>query len=137
MAWLWKIPWVRRQRLHFRRPFQILVSPVFVNYIKFVIKTSTVIADPPDFIDRAQGSIPRSSRSGMASFFSCRGFIRQRFPDAPWFHGTTTRQPLPVFSTGSVLASFAVPEQPAAAIAEAPRPPTGRLPRLGKALALR
>ena len=47
MAGLWKISWVRRQRLRFWRPLQILASPVFARYITFVIKTSTVIADPP------------------------------------------------------------------------------------------
>ena len=41
MAGLWKIPWVRRQRLRFRRPLQILTSPVFALYTTFVIKTST------------------------------------------------------------------------------------------------
>ena len=43
---VWKIPWVRRQRTRLRRPLQILLSPVLANYIKLVIKTSTIVADP-------------------------------------------------------------------------------------------
>jgi hypothetical protein len=60
MAGLWKIPWVRRQRLRFRRPLQILASPVFARNITFVIKTSTVVADPPDFVDWHVISTPQS-----------------------------------------------------------------------------
>ena len=59
----------RRQRLRFRRPFQILVSPVFVNYIKLVIKTSTVVADPPDFIDRAHRLHPSIIALWHGQFF--------------------------------------------------------------------
>ena len=49
LASVWKIPWVRRQRARLRRPLQILVSPVLSNYIKLVIKTSKIIAHPPDY----------------------------------------------------------------------------------------
>jgi len=33
---------------------QILAAPVLANYIKLVLKTSTEIADPPDFVARAK-----------------------------------------------------------------------------------
>ena len=54
MASLWKIPWVRRQRARLRRPLHILLAPIVVNYIKLVIKTSTIVADPPDYEDRGR-----------------------------------------------------------------------------------
>jgi 3-deoxy-D-manno-octulosonic-acid transferase len=54
MASLWKIPWIRQQRVRLRRPLQILLAPAVAHYINFVIKTSKVVADPPDYVDRAK-----------------------------------------------------------------------------------
>jgi len=54
VASFWKIPWVRRQRARLRRPLHILLAPVVVNYIKLVINTSTIVADPPDYEDRGR-----------------------------------------------------------------------------------
>ncbi|HSD92541.1 MAG TPA: DUF374 domain-containing protein [Methyloceanibacter sp.] len=54
MASLWKIPWVRRQRVRLRRPLQILLAPLMINYLKLVLKTSTIVADPPDYVARGR-----------------------------------------------------------------------------------
>ena len=137
MAGLWKIPWVRRQRLRFRRPLQILASPVFARYITFVIKTLTVVADPPDFVDRARNLHPSIIALWHGQFFLLPGITRQKSPGAPWLRDTTTLKPLPAFFASSALASFAAPERlAAAAIAEAPRPPMGQLLRFGRVSAM-
>jgi 3-deoxy-D-manno-octulosonic-acid transferase len=49
-----KSPWVKRQKLRLRRPIQALIAPAFVHYIRFVLRTSTVVADPPNFVERAK-----------------------------------------------------------------------------------
>ena len=58
VASLWKIPWVRRQRARLRRPLHILLAPIVVNYIKLVVNTSTIVADPPDYEDRGRNLHP-------------------------------------------------------------------------------
>src|SRR5262245_10431631 len=58
VASFWKIPWVRRQRARLRRPLHILLAPIVVNYIKLVINTSTIVADPPDYEDRGRNLHP-------------------------------------------------------------------------------
>ena len=80
MARLWKIPWARRQRLRFRRPLQILASPVFARYITFVIKTSTVVADPPDFVDRARNLHPSIIALWHGQFFLLPGMYPPEIP---------------------------------------------------------
>lgn len=54
-----KIPWLRQLRRRVRRPLQIAAAPVLANYIKFAINSSTVIADPPDWLERAQAQHPQ------------------------------------------------------------------------------
>src|SRR4026207_1932242 len=79
MAWLWKIPWVRRQRIRLRRPMQILLAPAIVNYIKLVINTSTIVADPPDFVGRARALPPSISALWPGQFFQARAEEFQRY----------------------------------------------------------
>ena len=80
MASLWKIPWVRRQRVRLRRPLQILLAPIVVNYIKLVIKTSTVVADPPDYVERAKGLHPQIIALWHGQFFLLPGIYPQEIP---------------------------------------------------------
>ena len=80
MASLWKIPWVRAQRVRLRRPLQILLAPVVVNYIKLVIKTSTVVADPPDYVERAKGLHPQIIALWHGQFFLLPGIYPQEIP---------------------------------------------------------
>ena len=58
MASLWKNPWVRAQRVRLRRPLHILLAPLVINYLKLVVKTSTIVADPPDYIERGKSLHP-------------------------------------------------------------------------------
>ena len=69
MARFWKIPWVRRQRKRVRRPLQILMTPVFANYIKFVIRTSTIVSDPPDYVGKARELHPSIIALWHGQFF--------------------------------------------------------------------
>ena len=55
---IWKIPWVRQLRHRARRPLQIAAAPVLANYIKLAINTSTVVAEPPDWLPRVQALHP-------------------------------------------------------------------------------
>ena len=128
MASLWKIPWVRRQRVRLRRPLQILLVPAVVNYIKLVIKTSTIVADPPAFVARGRELHPSIIALWHGQFFLLPGIYPREFQAAPLLHGTTTRKRLPASFAISVSGSFVVPELPgvaAAAIAEGQRQLTG------------
>jgi 3-deoxy-D-manno-octulosonic-acid transferase len=58
LASTWKIPWVRQLRRRVRRPLQVAAAPILTNYIKFVINTSTVVSDPPNWLARAQALHP-------------------------------------------------------------------------------
>jgi len=80
VASLWKIPWVRAQRVRLRRPLQILLAPIVVNYIKLVIKTSTVVADPPDYVERAKGLHPQIIALWHGQFFLLPGIYPQEIP---------------------------------------------------------
>jgi 3-deoxy-D-manno-octulosonic-acid transferase len=77
---LWKIPWVRRQIIRLRRPVQILIAPAIANYIKLVINTSTVVADPPDFIDRARQLHPSIIALWHGQFFLLPGIYPRDIP---------------------------------------------------------
>jgi 3-deoxy-D-manno-octulosonic-acid transferase len=55
---IWKIPWVRQLRHRARRPLQVAAAPVLANYIKLAINTSTVVADPSDWLDRVKTMQP-------------------------------------------------------------------------------
>ena len=63
-----------------RRPLQILLAPVVVNYIKLVIKTSTVVADPPDYVERAKGLHPQIIALWHGQFFLLPGIYPQEIP---------------------------------------------------------
>ena len=80
MASFWKIPWVRRQRVRLRRPVQIMLAPAVVNYIKLVINTSTIVADPPDFIDRARQLHPSIIALWHGQFFLLPGIYPRDIP---------------------------------------------------------
>ena len=80
MASLWKIPWVRAQRVRLRRPLQILLAPIVVNYIKLVVKTSTVVADPPDYVERAKGLHPSIIALWHGQFFLLPGIYPAEIP---------------------------------------------------------
>ena len=80
MASLWKIPWVRRQRTRLRRPLQILLSPGLANYIKLVINTSTIVADPPDYVDRARELHPSIIALWHGQFFLLPGLYPRDIP---------------------------------------------------------
>ena len=80
MAWLWKIPWVRRQRVRLRRPVQILLAPAIVNYIKLVINTSTIVADPADFVGRARELHPSIIALWHGQFFLLPGIYPREIP---------------------------------------------------------
>lgn len=80
MASLWKIPWVRAQRVRLRRPLQILLAPIVVNYIKLVVKTSTIVADPPDYVERAKGLHPLIIALWHGQFFLLPGIYPQEIP---------------------------------------------------------
>jgi 3-deoxy-D-manno-octulosonic-acid transferase len=58
LASIWKIPWVRQLRRRVRRPLQFAAAPILTNYIKFVINTSTVVSDPPNWLARAKALHP-------------------------------------------------------------------------------
>jgi len=80
LARFWKIPWLRRQRARLRRPLQILLSPVFANYIKFVIRTSTIVADPPDYVGRARELHPSIIALWHGQFFLLPGLYPREIP---------------------------------------------------------
>jgi len=58
LASIWKISWLRQLRRRSRRPLQVAAAPVLTNYIKFVISTSTVVSDPPNWLARVQALHP-------------------------------------------------------------------------------
>jgi 3-deoxy-D-manno-octulosonic-acid transferase len=58
VASLWKNPWLKRQRIRLRRPLQIIIAPIVINYLKLVMKTSTIVADPPDYMARGKSLHP-------------------------------------------------------------------------------
>ncbi len=80
MASLWKIPWVRRQRVRLRRPLQILIAPIVVNYIKLVVKTSTIVADPPDYVARGHEYHPSIIALWHGQFFLLPGIYPAEIP---------------------------------------------------------
>jgi 3-deoxy-D-manno-octulosonic-acid transferase len=80
VASLWKIPWVRAQRVRLRRPLQILLAPIVVNYIKLVVNTSTIVADPPDYVERAKGLHPLIIALWHGQFFLLPAIYPREIP---------------------------------------------------------
>src|SRR6187397_2163016 len=58
---------------------QILLAPAIVNYIKLVINTSTIVADPPDFVGRARELHPSIIALWHGQFFQARAEEFQRY----------------------------------------------------------
>jgi len=77
---IWKIPWVRKLRVRVRRPLQIAAAPVLANYIKFAIKTSTVVSDPHDWLARAQALHPSIIALWHGQFFLLPGIYPPVIP---------------------------------------------------------
>ena len=80
VASLWKNPWLRRQRIRLRRPFQILVAPIVINYIKLVVKTSTIVADPPDYVARGRQNHPSIIALWHGQFFLLPAIYPREIP---------------------------------------------------------
>ena len=80
MASLWKIPWIRQLKRRVRRPLQVAAVPILVNYIKFVINTSTVVADPPNWLARAQALHPSIIALWHGQFFLLPGIYPPVIP---------------------------------------------------------
>ena len=122
MARLWKIPWLRRQRARLRRPLQILLIPLFANYIKFVIKTSTIVADPPDYVGRARELHPSIIALWHGQFFLLPGLYPREIPGRAIVARNDDAEALARVLRRFGLSLFAALEPPvAAAIAEVPR----------------
>ncbi len=80
VASLWKNPWFRRQRIRLRRPFQVLVAPIVINYIKLVVKTSTMVADPPDYVERGHQNHPSIIALWHGQFFLLPAIYPREIP---------------------------------------------------------
>jgi 3-deoxy-D-manno-octulosonic-acid transferase len=63
-----------------RRPLQILLAPIVVNYIKLVVKTSTIVADPPDYVARGHKYHPSIIALWHGQFFLLPGIYPQEIP---------------------------------------------------------
>ena len=61
-------------------PVSILLSPVLANYIKLVIKTSTIVADPPDYVGRARELHPSIIALWHGQFFLLPGLYPRDIP---------------------------------------------------------
>jgi lysophospholipid acyltransferase (LPLAT)-like uncharacterized protein len=59
---------------------QILAAPAFANFIRFVIRTSTVIAEPSDYIDRAHSLLPSIIALWHGQFFLLPGIYPPEIP---------------------------------------------------------
>jgi 3-deoxy-D-manno-octulosonic-acid transferase len=80
VASLWKNPWLRRQRARLRRPFQILIAPIVINYIKLVVNSSTIVADPPDYMERGKSLHPSIIALWHGQFFLLPGIYPRDVP---------------------------------------------------------
>lgn len=59
---------------------QILLAPVVIYYIKLVIKTSRIVADPPDFVGRGHALHPSIIALWHGQFFLLPGIYPQDIP---------------------------------------------------------
>jgi 3-deoxy-D-manno-octulosonic-acid transferase len=80
VASLWKNPWVRRQRVRLRRPLQILLAPIVIGYLKLVVKTSTIVADPPDYVERGKNLHPSIIALWHGQFFLLPAIYPREIP---------------------------------------------------------
>jgi 3-deoxy-D-manno-octulosonic-acid transferase len=58
----------------------MLLAPAIVNYIKLVINTSTIVADPPDFVSRAREAHPCIIALWHGQFFLLPGIYPRDIP---------------------------------------------------------
>lgn len=75
-----KTPWIKRQKVHLRRPLQILIAPAFVHYIRFVLRSSNVVADPPNFVERAKELHPSIIALWHGQFLLLPGIYPSEIP---------------------------------------------------------
>jgi 3-deoxy-D-manno-octulosonic-acid transferase len=80
LAGFWKKPWIRRQRRHLRQPVQVIAAPIFANYIKLVLATSTRIAEPPNFVERAKELHPLIIALWHGQFLLLPGLYPREIP---------------------------------------------------------
>jgi 3-deoxy-D-manno-octulosonic-acid transferase len=59
---------------------QIAAAPIFANYIKLVIKTSIVVADPPDYVSRAKELHPQIIALWHGQFFLLPAIYPREIP---------------------------------------------------------
>jgi len=59
---------------------QILLAPIVVNYIKLVVKTSTIVADPPDYVARAKDLHPSIIALWHGQFFLLPAIYPREIP---------------------------------------------------------
>ncbi|MFW2392335.1 MAG: lysophospholipid acyltransferase family protein [Alphaproteobacteria bacterium] len=72
--------WIRRQKVRLRRPAQILAAPIFSNYVKLVLGTSSRVSDPPDYVARAWENHPQIIALWHGQFFLLPGIYPQEVP---------------------------------------------------------
>src|SRR5262245_49897937 len=77
---MWRSRGVRGMRRRVRRPLQVAAAQVLTNYIKFVINTSTVVADPPNWLARAQALHPSIIALWHGQFFLLPGIYPPVIP---------------------------------------------------------
>jgi 3-deoxy-D-manno-octulosonic-acid transferase len=63
-----------------RRPFQILIAPIVINYIKLVVNSSTIVADPPDYMARGKSLHPAIIALWHGQFFLLPGIYPRDVP---------------------------------------------------------
>ena len=71
---------MRAQRVRLRRPLQILIAPIVINYIKLVVNTSTIIADPPDYMEQGKSLHPSIIALWHGQFFLLPGIYPRDVP---------------------------------------------------------
>jgi 3-deoxy-D-manno-octulosonic-acid transferase len=72
--------WTRRQKLRLRRPLQIAAAPVFANFVKLVLATSSRVSDPLDFVARARELHPSIIALWHGQFFLLPGLYPREIP---------------------------------------------------------
>jgi len=80
MGKLLKSPFFKQLKLRLRRPVQVLLAPIAGNYISFVLKSSTTIADPPNYIERAKQQHPQIIAIWHGQFFLLPGIYPRSIP---------------------------------------------------------
>lgn len=71
---------MRGLRVRARRPLQIAAAPVLAGYIKLAVKTSTAVAEPADWLSRAQDLHPLIIALWHGQFLLLPGIYPQTIP---------------------------------------------------------